>query len=191
MSILERAANLSISASKLPPPSEVVTALLDREKAAKKERFAGNFTDLIGTWKLRFVTGTKKTREKAGVVLGAGRYIPAFTNITITYSLDKDKKSDRGRVENKVKLGIFTLSLTGPVKFIEKKNILAFDFTAINIEILGLKLYRGYIRGGKDKESNFFKEKIGKQAFFAYFLIEDSAIAARGKGGGLALWSRI
>ena len=82
------------------------------------------------------------------------------------------------------------LSLTGPVKFVAPKNILAFDFTRMKIKLLGLTLYNGYIRDGEAKEANFYDERISKQAFFAYFYITDSAIAARGRGGGLALWSK-
>ncbi|MEO1378598.1 MAG: hypothetical protein AAFW70_30920, partial [Cyanobacteria bacterium J06635_10] len=32
------------------------------------------------------------------------------------------------------------------------------------------------------------KQTLKQQAFFSYFLIEDNYIAARGRGGGLALW---
>ena len=58
------------------PSEEAVAALLAAEKNTKKARNSYSFTDLVGTWKLRFVTGTKKTRAKAGVVLGAGKYLP-------------------------------------------------------------------------------------------------------------------
>ena len=190
LSILDRVADLSTAKSELPNPSEVVEALLLAEKVAKKESIKHNFAELRGTWKLRFITGTKKTRQKAGVVLGAGRYIPSFVEINITYSPDRENPTNHGRVENQVKFGMLTLSLTGPVKFLEGKNILAFDFTTITAKVSALTLYQGYIRGGKTKESQFYQERIGKQAFFAYFLIQDNAIAARGRGGGLALWSR-
>ena len=186
---LERAANLSIAKSNLPSPSEVVEALLAAEKAARKETTHHSLSQLLGTWKLRFITGTKKTRQKAGVVLGAGRYIPQFIEIEITYN-GLEKLPDRGRVENSVKLGFLHLTLTGPVKFLPQKNILAFDFTKMTVRVAGLKLYDGYIRNGKQSEQEFFAKKIGEQAFFAYFVLEENFIAARGKGGGLALWSR-
>jgi hypothetical protein len=189
ISILDRAADLSTSPSELPKPSEVVEALLLAEKQAKKVKINHNFAELQGTWQLRFITGTKKTRQKAGVVLGSGCYLPKWLEIQIIYSLAATETDTRGTVKNQVKLGGLILSLTGPVKFLAAKNILAFDFTAINIEIFGLTLYQGNIRGGKSQEAEFYTQKIGKQAFFAYFLIQDSAIAARGKGGGLALWS--
>ena len=76
LSLLEEAANLANNQSSLPNSSKVVEALLDLEKAAKKEKINYSFSNLIGSWNLRSITGTKKTRKKAGIVLGAGRYIP-------------------------------------------------------------------------------------------------------------------
>ena len=79
--------------------------------------------------------------------------------------------------------------LTGPVKFYAKTNILAFDFTQIKVSVSGFNLYTGYIRNGKNREADFCQQSIKEQAFFTYFLVNNSCIAARGKGGGLALWT--
>ena len=188
--ILQRAANYFTEQTNLPSSSEVVNALLEAEKTAKKEKISYSWEDLIGNWRLCFVTGTKKTRKKAGVVLGAGRYLPRLVKISLNYSSQEESLANQGTVENRVEIGSLQLSLTGPVKFVAPKNILAFDFTRMKIKLLGLTLYNGYIRDGEAKEANFYDERISKQAFFAYFYITDSAIAARGRGGGLALWSK-
>ena len=58
----------------------------------------------------------------------------------------------------------------------------------MRLSLSGLNLYQGFIRGGKDREESFYQQTLKQQAFFTYFLIEDNYIAARGKGGGLALW---
>lgn len=170
---------------------KVVTALLAVEKKAKKQKINYSFEQLLGTWRLCFITGTKKTRKRAGVVLGAGRYLPQLIKITITYQKSEDDTSDRGTVENCVNLKLFKLALTGPVKFLTPQNILAFDFTRMHLELLGITLYDGYIRSGAAKEASFDTDSIKKQAFFTYFFIDKSAIAARGRGGGLALWSKV
>ena len=82
-SILEQAAK---SNSK-PSSSAVVEALLAAEKNAKKTKTRYSFEQLTGKWQLCFITGTKKTRKKAGIVLGAGRYIPEWiAKIQIAYS---------------------------------------------------------------------------------------------------------
>ena len=194
LSILDRAADMQSFKANLPEPAEVVAALLKAEKTARKNHPNYTFEQLIGTWKLRFITGTKKTRQRAGIVLGAGRYLPSFVAIELTYSNDnsEEKQLDlRGRVKNSVKLGGLNLTLTGPVKFLAPRSILAFDFTTITIKLFKLQLYNGYLKNGQAKEAEFYSQKINNQAFFSYFLITENIIAARGRGGGLALWSRL
>ena len=187
-SLLERAANAD-NRAELPNSSELVKALLNVEKAAKKKKISYSFSDLIGCWNLRFITGTKKSRKKVGVALGAGRYIPQLIQIQITY--EKDNASiNTGRVINSVKIAFLNLSLSGPVKFISPKNILAFDFTSLKIKIFSWNIYDGYISNGAVRDKEFYQNKLSRQAFFSYFLIEENAISARGKGGGLALWGR-
>lgn len=192
LSILEQAAQ---SNSK-PSPDAVVAALLEAEKNAKKYKIRYSFEQLIGNCQLCFITGTKKTRQKAGIVLGAGRYIPQWiAKIQIAYSAapvaEGEENSETGRVENSVQVGAIKLTLSGPTKFLVNKNILAFDFTRIAVKVLGKTVYQGFIRGGEAREAEFFSLSVGKQAFFAYFLVEDGIIAARGRGGGLALWGRV
>ena len=190
-SLIEQAATLSTKKSELPGSSELVKSLLEVEKAAKKNKPDRTFLNLIGVWNLRFITGTKKNRKRAGIALGAERYIPSWLKIKIAYSCDREPKLNLGRVRNTVELGFLSFSLTGPVKFLESKNILAFDFTAISIEIFGNDLYSGYIRNGAAREAEFYNQKISQQAFFTYFAIENNVIAARGRGGGLALWGKL
>jgi len=185
--ILEQA----VANSPRPAADSVVSALLEAEKSAKRNKVSYSFEQLIGTWKLCFITGTKKTRAKAGIVLGAGRYIPKLIKIKIVYSASQlEDNFQLGKVENSVEFGAVKLTLAGMTKFLPKKNILAFDFTRMTIQLFGATLYQGYIRGGEKKEQEFLTESVSKQAFFAYFLVEDGMIAARGRGGGLALWSR-
>ena len=185
--VLHDAANVTNKSSDLPTPSLVVKSLLEAEKVKKGEENY-SLSNLIGEWNLRFVTGTKKTRKKAGIVLGAGKYIPQLVKIKIKYEGDQETLNTV-RVLNSVSLAFFSLSLTGPIKFI-KNNILVFDFIAMTFSIFGWKVYDGYIRNGATKEAQFYHKKIPQQVFFHYFLIEKNIIAARGKGGGLALWSR-
>ena len=74
MSIAEQVPICLQSKQKLPDASEVVANLLELEKSCRT-RDTPDSADLLGTWDLRFITGTKKTRKKAGVILGAGKYI--------------------------------------------------------------------------------------------------------------------
>ncbi|MEL6461357.1 MAG: hypothetical protein AAFQ91_24525 [Cyanobacteria bacterium J06621_15] len=188
--VIEQAADYLQGKTIKPPESEaVVEALIAAEKTAKQTKIDYSFSQLVGNWRLGFITGTKKTRKRAGVVLGAGRFLSKLVKIQLSYSKMEDSL-ETGNVENSVKFGLLKIVLTGPVQFWSKKNILAFDFTRMRLFLSGLNLYQGYIRGGKDREENFEKQTLKEQAFFTYFLIEDNYIAARGKGGGLALWTR-
>ncbi|MEG4960738.1 MULTISPECIES: hypothetical protein [unclassified Microcoleus] len=192
ISVLEQATKSNTK----PSPAAVVTALLEAEKNAKQNKIRYSFEQLIGNWQLCFITGTKKTRQKAGIVLGAGRYIPQWiAKIQIAYSVEPvaegEENSEIGRVENSVQVGAIALTLSGPTKFLVNKNILAFDFTRLTVKLLGKTVYQGVIRGGEGREAEFFSLSVGKQAFFAYFLVESGIIAARGRGGGLALWQRV
>ena len=189
LSLLKQAAKDKGDRNSLPNSEELVEALLSIEKSAKKEQKSRNFADLLGCWNLRFITGTKKSRQKAGIALGGGRYIPKFIKIQITY--EKDPASiDTGKVTNSVRVAFLDLSLSGPVEFIAPKNILAFDFTSLTLKIFSWKIYDNYIGNGAVREKEFYTSKLADRAFFSYFLIEENAIAARGKGGGLALWGR-
>lgn len=196
--VLERTTrSILTGAAEKPTPTELVAALLELEKASKSQKQKAPFDRLIGTWRLVFVTGTKKSRQRAGIVLGAGRYLPNWVEISLSYTpvASEDDRSattdfEVGWVQNQVALGAFQLTLSGPLKLLRKNNLLAFDFTRIQARLLGIQLYDGYLRGGEVKNREFDGEGIGKQAFFNYFWVSEMAIAARGRGGGLALWVR-
>ena len=185
-SILEAAIDKT---SSTPPDSDrVVAILLEKEKQQKQKNIC-SLSDLLGTWNLRFITGTRKTRKRAGIILGAGRYIPRFIKIQIQYTAE-DLASNKGQVINSVKLSFLQISLTGPIKFIPQQRILAFDFIYLKLSVGRFNLYQGYVKNDLQRNSDFYQQKLKNQAFFKYFLIEDNLIAARGKGGGLALWGR-
>ncbi len=175
-----------------PTPEALTAQLLGLEKTAKREKLTYPFASLLGTWQLTFITGTKKTQKQAGKVLGQGRYLPTWVTVAIAYAALTDQNPtthwQRGNVTNKVHFGPLHLSLTGPVKFQAQKRLLVFDFTQLTVSLGSLKLYQGQIRGGETTREEFYETSIGKQAFFSYFYVSPDVIAARGRGGGLALW---
>ena len=167
----------------LPDGKNLVSALQTTEKTAKTDY---TVTDLVGTWRLCFITGTNKTRQKAGVALGAGRYLPKIIKIQIKYQATGH---DQGQVQNSVALGQLNLVLTGPLKFWPQARCLAFDFTRIQVALGGLTLYQGRIKP-EAVDQEFYQQSLKEQAFFKYFWVTETGIAARGRGGGLALWYR-
>lgn len=188
---LDQAVEFLTNSSVTPPaPQAVVETLLRAEKTAKQTKVRHAYQQLLGTWRLGFITGTKRSRQRAGIILGAGRFLPKWVKIQLSYS-PSESGQEQGTVQNSVELGPLQLVLTGPTQFRPQTNMLAFDFTQMRVSLSGLKLYEGYIRGGRDREGRFYEQSVKKQAFFTYFLVENRWIAARGRGGGLALWTKV
>lgn len=176
-----------------PTPESLVTALVNLEKTAKKEKEPVSYQKLIGQWRLWFITGTKKARKRSGIALGAGRYLPNWIKISLSYSQNHEinlPDAEAGKVENSVQIAGLNFTLSGATKFFPQQKLLAFDFTEIKILIGGKPIYSGNIRGGKKRYETFYKQPLKQQAFFRYFLLEEELIAARGRGGGLAIWRR-
>ena len=171
-----------------PSAEAVVNALLQAEKAAKQQRLTYPFESILGKWRLCFTTGTKKVKHRRGIKLGNGFYLPKFAAAHISFSAAQD--ADKGEITNSVQFGSLRLKLTGPAKYVGKKNLLAFDFTQMQISLFSRTIYNGEIRGGKTKAEDFDNRPLSVLPFFAFFLVTPDLIAARGRGGGLALWIR-
>lgn len=174
----------------VPSPEILVDALLKAEKSAKQQRSTDPFESLLGKWQLCFATGTKKVRERGGIVLGKGLYVPKFIKIHVSFNATLEQDSDRGGICNQVELGPMLLNLTGPVQYFSKKNLLAFDFNQMLISLFGRVIYNRPMRSGKVQTEDFYDQPIAKLPFFAFFLVTEDFIAARGRGGGLAFWIR-
>ncbi|MBE9144517.1 hypothetical protein [Planktothrix mougeotii] len=198
--LLEKVAKFVLTGQEQKIDSHIVAESLIRcEHWAKKNKEHYSFESLVGTWRLCWVSGTHKLRKKAGVFIGSGFYIPRFLSLQIIYSqyphpllpFNPPSKIDAGIIQNSVQLDGLNLILTGPAKFVEKNNILAFDFTCLTAKFLGLNLYNGKMPGTPSNAQQFYQDSIKKQAFFAFFVITPNLIAARGRGGGVALWAKV
>lgn len=188
-----------------PAATDVVSSLISEEKATRAAKRHYSFEALVGTWRLGFITGTQNSRKAAGGLLGAGRFIPPWIKIQISYDYDveksdpsftegqpqpSDQTARRGCVDNIVKFGPLQLVVSGPMHYLPQRNILAFDFTRMQVCLAGLTFYDGYVGDGQKRETVFFEQSLKQQAFFTYFWVSQTCIAARGRGGGLALWVR-
>lgn len=176
-----------------PKPDDLVAHLLTLEKQAKQDKVTFPFEQLAGEWRLTFITGTRKAQQQAGVMLGKGFYLPKWLTIAIAYSASTNAALDdpwqRGEVKNTVQLAALKLTVAGCIKYQAAKRLLAFDFTQMTVQLAGATLYDGAMRGGTNPEV-FHTTPIAKQAFFSYFYVSEQAIAARGRGGGLAIWTK-
>jgi hypothetical protein len=192
--MIEKAVRYAQTGGEAPATGDVVAALVEAEKQSKRlnkqsaQRY--DYEQLLGVWRLGFVSGTRKVRPRKGAKavkkLGNGRFTPRWAKFEITYRADEEGSI----IENAVTLGPLSLRLKGPNRFWPKTNSLGFDFTALQAWVGALDLYKGAIRGGAKQDELFKSQTLKDHAFFTFFLLNHNYIAARGKGGGLALWVR-
>ena len=172
--------------SQRPDGKAVTTALLEFEKVAKQNRQTIVQESLLGTWRLCF-SANKQARYQAGKPMGNGFYIPKIAIAQITFALNKDNP-EQLTIANELRVGPFQIHFTGPALYRGKKNLLAFDFTHLTVRCLRVPLYQGAI-GAKKREGRAFEATtIAQLPFFAFFTATEDYIAARGRGGGLAIW---
>lgn len=193
VTISAAAATFRGEAGDRPTASEVVNSLLQAEKAAKQQQLTYPLESLLGHWRLCFVVTTQKARARSGIVMGRGWYVPKIARAHISFTtqaLTPGQNPGKTEIGNQLQFGPLLLKLTGPCQYLGKKNLLAFDFTKMQLCLFSHTVYTGDVRGGKAQAQDFYSQSIAKLPFFAFFLITEEFIAARGRGGGLALWVR-
>jgi hypothetical protein len=170
------------------PAAELAEVLLQAERQTKTNRQEFPLESLLGVWQLAFVTSGKinsKSLRKRGF------YVPGFVPATLTFSHNEADTEFEAplTIANQVKVGSICLRLEGPARYQSKKNILAFDFIKITVEVLGKRVYSGKFPSPREGKS-FMEIPLGKLPFFAFFHMDEAWVAARGRGGGLALWQK-
>lgn len=174
-SVLKRAAK-----DRSVNPKEVFHSLRTLEKAKLQspewQTILGGTASPGKRWRLVFTTGTSKVREALkGQGEGGGNYFP----LTAAQRWDASK----GEIENGIYLGLLAaLTFKGPYSFSGKK--LSFDFDTLKLRIGPLKLEFKL----KDKILDYKADP--KDPFFIVFYVDEDIIAARGRGGGIAFWTK-
>jgi hypothetical protein len=132
---------------------------------------------LIGDWKLAEIWGKKNPEPSSlsGMIL---RALKASLQI---------RGSDQQQLEliNSVELLGMKLSFWGPGRLVKKRPLLCFHFQKLHIQVAGRNLLSIALP----------KPPAGGEPFFALIAREQTEtglpwMAARGRGGGLALWLR-
>ncbi len=187
----EAARNFQARSRQRPDQAALVKALLEAEQVAKQRHLTYPLEALMGDWQLCF-TAPNKPHIKAGIPVGKGFYTPYFVPAQISFLPLESALADGSiaQIGNQISLGPLQFRLTGPVRYPGKKNLLAFDFTQMQLSLGGRSLLQKPFRSGKAGNTSFAETPIAKLPFFAFFLVTDELIAARGRGGGLALWVR-
>jgi hypothetical protein len=185
------------SGGKMPAIAAIAEALQHMERTAKR-RDSIEYASLLGTWRLILITRPDRSKSSAKPRKVSGQWIPSWVEIEITYERNPPAQSnpsfppgelDAGIVYNRVKLGALKLTLSGPT-LLRPNNILAFDFTHLILQVGRLTVYSGGVRGGTAQDTQFYEQSLKTQAFFRFFWLTSTGLAARGRGGGLAIWSR-
>ncbi len=172
-----------------PLAADLTSALLGVEKLAKQTKLDIPITDLVGEWQLSFATGAKKSKKRAGILLGKGYYFPQFIPASISFTPD-GTNPNIGEIANQVAVGLVRLKLTGPYRYLCKRNLLAFDFVDFEVRILDRVVYQGKMPKKQKIDRDFASKSIAQLPFFSFISASNNGIAARGRGGGLALWVR-
>ena len=148
------------------------SALLDLEKQARRAGSGLTASNLVGCWQLNTIWA--KGQTKASVLNGwLLRRIGACLEIS-------NGSGDRLQLRHAVNLSGLTLQFTGPGELNGRQPLLKFRFEQVELVLGPWTLLKRELPSPED----------GREPFFA--LINRSAegwLAARGRGGGLALWT--
>lgn len=184
--LIETESVLTAAAGTSPRPTAAATvmALLQTEESIRQTRSQFTESDLIGNWRLHFVSAGKVNLISKRL---RGFFLPSFLPAQIGFQRSDTNDSAPLCVTNQITIGLIKLKFTGPARFESKKNLLGFDFTRLEVIALGQRVYEGAVPSSRTNQK-FQDISIGKLPFFAFFAVTNSFIAARGRGGGLAMW---
>ena len=146
-----------------------------REKDVRLTGTGLRSSDLLGCWHLQTVwsKGDQKANPFSSWML---RSLEARLEI----EADLEDNNSDFRLSNAVKLGPVELKFQGPGLLKGKRPLLTFHFDSLKLRIGGIVLLKKTLPTPDQKRTPFFA------------LIErnsDGWMAARGRGGGLALWA--
>jgi hypothetical protein len=175
-----------------------ISALEKRKPARGETRVNG--CDLNGKWRLVYTSGTKKVKANLNKAGFGGSYFP----VPAIQSFDVSNE----RIRNGVYLGPIEFFFDGPFVWRENLSMLEFTFTKVSLKLGKLGPWSVDIDDGKWEEVKAAEQaasegggkiekadakkaaKPGANPFFKFVFADDKCIAARGRGGGLALWAR-
>ena len=146
--------------------------LLSREQQARRQGSAISATDLIGCWQLQ--TLWPKGQRNANALNG-------WLLRSLGACLDISLEADRGlRLRNAVSLGPLALQFSGAGTLKGRRPLLSFHFEQVRLTLGAITLLQRSLPA----------PAANRQPFFALIHRHPSGwLAARGRGGGLALWT--
>ena len=156
--------------------STTLAELLEREAQARSHDGAGiQAAALLGEWSPHRLWGKGEQRESQSQTK-----LLQWLNARLSISrAEADQRSDFS-ICNAVSLGPLKLRFNGPGWLQGKRPLLCFLFETLTLELGGRPLLQRALPAPKAKRT----------PFFALIAVEQGQwLVARGRGGGLALWS--
>ena len=152
--------------------------LKELEKSARVDGSGIEFDSLIGLWKFNSVwkQGSDKEDSISSTLLQV---------LSASLELRKDTQNpeeEKFSIVNAIQFGLLTLRFSGYANLERKQPLLPFTFDCIQIKLASLTILKRSLPKPDQK----------KRPFFALIAIDSNGkwLSARGKGGGLALWTQ-
>lgn len=175
--ILQRAAKSYTKGERRPQPLVVLQALLQLEKAQKRNKVTVDGSKIVGQWRLVF-TGDPRTKNP----LLRKLYFPVRAHQTFT------AEEDGSEFDNAIHVGFVHFHVTGPFRWVTARNRLEFTVDRAKLSLGPLKWQKDDLE--KDKVP--FEQRTSRTLpFFTFFLLRENLAAARGRSGGLALYAKV
>lgn len=172
-----------------PSASTAGGALLALEKEQKKNRAQTKLEDLVGQWELT-LTASGKPNKKG--LFDRPVYFPITTRQTFipdSGAGDGAAPTTTGIFDNCIYFAGCELRFFGPYRWERKRNLLLFTAATCVVKVgpLGSWTFDDIDKGGSEIATRTAKTL----PFFTFFYAKNGIAAARGRGGGVALYRRV
>lgn len=173
--ILKRASQTYLQGGNRPPATTVMKSLLQIEKLQKQNNVKCDEKLLYGQWRVIF----------AGNPSSKAPFSTSYFPLNAQQIMSKD---DGGIFDNGIKLGPFYMRLRGAMRWATPGNRMEFGVDRVTLGVGDWK----WSKDGLDKEGYSLEGRTAKELpFLAFCLLRQDLAVARGRGGGMALYSRV
>ena len=160
-----------------PGDIETITlaGLLEQEAQARSHGSGIQASALLGDWSPQRLWGKAEQQESQGQTK-----LLQWLNARLSISGSEENQPGDLSIANSISLGPLKLSFNGPGWLQGKRPLLCFRFERLTLELGGTTLFQRPLPEPKPKRT----------PFFALIAVEQNQwLVARGRSGGLALWS--
>ncbi len=156
-----------------------INELLELERTAKREGSGIDFDSLIGCW--RFVSVCKKGTNQEDFI--ASSMLQTFSARLDLKECQNNENALHFDLTNSIRFGLLSIKFVGTGYLKGEQPLLPFLFERIELKLGDAVLLSRVL-------NNIVEEK--ERPFFAFIAIGEHGewLSARGKGGGLAVWSK-